>query len=215
MRRNKYQWPQLLSLANKTEAILIIGTRTDHESGGWYNTALTLTGDEVLGEHYKNHPVHFFDDGIAAEEATAVDTHVGKVGTPICFDSDYQDVIRRMVSDGAEFLAIPSMDAIHWGEKEHYQHAELFRHRAAENGRWIMVAASSGVTQVLDSNGNRVASLPIIDEGVLTYDVVKNNHTTFYNRAGWMLPWAVMFAAAVWVCILVVQTIRAGRRAVT
>ncbi|MGB0993390.1 MAG: apolipoprotein N-acyltransferase [Akkermansiaceae bacterium] len=213
LRRNKYQWPQMLKLAKETESILVVGTRTDHESGGWYNTALTFNGEGVLGEHFKNHPVHFFDDGVAGTEAKAVATPVGKTGTPICFDSDYQDVIRRMVSDGAEFLTIPSMDAIHWGEKEHYQHAELFRHRAAENGRWIMVAASSGMTQVLDPNGNRVAELPIIDQGVLTYELGKSNDVTIYNRAGWLLPWAAMGIAILWVIWIGVQMLLEKKKA--
>ena len=72
-----------------------------------------------------------------------------------------------MVADGAEFLVAPTMDAIHWGEKQHLQHAELFRHRAAENRRWMMVAATSGLTQVIDPNGLRVDSLPLMEEGGL------------------------------------------------
>jgi len=110
-----------------------------------------------------------------------------------------------MVADGAEFLLVPTMDAIHWGAKQHYQHAELFRHRAAENGRWIIVAATSGLTQVIDSNGNRLSSLPIIDEGVLVAEVGRRSGLTFYTRMGWVFPWMVMGVGLVWVMWLFVE----------
>ncbi len=208
VRRDQRQWDQLLGLAEETDAILVVGTQTLRDDGDWHNTALTLTKDGVAGEHYKNHTVHFFDDGVAGTEAKAVTTPRWKIGTPICFDCDYQDVIRRMVADGAEFLTIPSMDAIRWGEKQHFQHAELFRHRAAENGRWIVVAATSGMTQVIDPHGNRTKSLPIIEEGVLTAEIGKSKRQTIYTRAGWLFPWAAMGAGAFWVLWLFFRGLR-------
>ncbi|MCP5536240.1 MAG: hypothetical protein H7A51_08415 [Akkermansiaceae bacterium] len=211
VRRNHRQWRQLNDLAEETSSILVVGTQTS-TADGWYNTALTFSRDGVLGEHYKNHTVHFFEDGIAGKEANAVAAPRWKIGTPICFDCDYQDVIRRMVADGAEFLIIPSMDAIHWGEKQHDQHAELFRHRAAENGRWAVVAATSGMTQVIDPNGNRVQSIPMIEEGVLTTEIAKSNRQTIYTRAGWLFPWLCLVGGVGWVLWLGVQGILEKRQ---
>lgn len=210
VRRIERPWKQLTDLSAETDAIIVVGTQTSRVAPdeGWYNTALTLNQDGTVGEHYKNHTVHFFDDGVAGTEAKAVTTPEWKIGTPICFDCDYQDVIRWMVADGAEFLTIPSMDAIHWGDKQHYQHAELFRHRAAENGRWIVVAATSGVTQVIDPYGNRIKSLPIIEEGTLLAEVGKSNRLTIYTRVGWLFPWIAMFTGVAWVLWIFVQAIR-------
>jgi len=214
VRRNKIQWKQLTELSAETGAVVVVGTQTliTDPVKGWRNTALTLDKNGALGEHYKNHTVHFFDDGVAGTEAKAVTTPQWKIGTSICFDNDYQDVVRRMVADGAEFLAIPSMDAIHWGEKQHYQHAELFRHRAAENGRWIVVAATSGVTQVIDPNGNCIKSLPIIEEGVLTAEIGKSSQQTIYTRFGWLFPWITMCVGGIWVLWLFMQGVREKRQ---
>ncbi len=199
IRKNKKQWSQLTDFSKKMDVEMVVGTQTSSGDGDWYNTALAFHGDQEFGEHYKNHTVHFFDDGVAGTEAIAVHTPRWSYGTPICFDSDYQDVIRRMVADGAEFLVVPTMDAIHWGAKQRYQHAELFRHRAAENGRWVIVAATSGVTQVIDPNGNRLSSLPIIVEGVLVAEVGRENDMTFYTRIGWVFPWTAMVVGVLWV----------------
>lgn len=196
---------KLFQFAETMGAYVVLGTHSAAPDEGWRNTAMTVDARGFVGEHYKNHTVHFFDDGVPGTESKAVATAHGKVGTPICFDCDYQDVIRRMTADGAEFFAIPSMDAIHWGEQEHYQHAELFRHRAAENGRWLAVAATSGVTQILDPNGKRVKSIPIIEEGALSGEIGRVTELTLYTRIGWLFPWVVMVAGALWMIVLFLQ----------
>lgn len=196
---------KLYDLAAEKDSVIVVGTHKEIDESSRHNTALTLNKGGALGEHHKNHTVHFFDDGVAGTEAKAVDTGKWKIGTPICFDCDYQDVIRRMTASGAEFFTIPSMDGIHWGDKEHYQHAELFRHRAAENGRWIAVAATSGVTQVLDPYGNRVHALPIIEDGVLTAELGARSELTFYTRGGWLFPWAILIGSVIWVLVICVQ----------
>ena len=212
IRKDKRQWPQLTRFSTEMGAEMVVGTQTSDDDGDWYNTALAFYGEQVFGEHYKNHTVHFFDDGVAGTEAKAVHTPRWSYGTPICFDSDYQDVIRRMVADGAEFLVVPTMDAMHWGAKQQYQHSELFRHRAAENGRWIIVAATSGLTQVIDSNGNRLSSLPIIDEGVLVSELGRQSGLTFYTRMGWVFPWMAMGVGVVWMIWLFVEGLVDRRR---
>ena len=207
VRRQPQDMAKLHALVQKKDATLIVGTQTElsEAPGSWYNTALALDKNGVLGEHYKNQTLHFFDDGVAGTEAKSVQTSQWKIGTPICFDCDYQDVIRRMVNDGAELLTIPSMEGARWGEKEHYQHAEFFRHRAAENGRWIAVASTSGVTQIIDPYGNRVKSIPIMDEGILTAEIGAIQELTFYTKVGWLFPWIIMITGALWVILLFIQ----------
>ena len=50
--------------------------------GEWYNTALIVGGNGVLGEYYKNRPVHFFKDGMPGKSFDPIDTPLGKIGTP-------------------------------------------------------------------------------------------------------------------------------------
>lgn len=142
----------------------------------------------------KVHTVHFFDDGTPGSEALPVETDFGKVGTPICFDCDYEGIARKMTAAGARYFVVPTMDAESWSARQHDQHAELARMRAAENARWMVVAATSGVSQIIDPNGHLHARLGAMEQGGIT----------FYTRYGWLLAWCVLVLAAVaWVWLLI------------
>jgi len=212
IRKNDRAWLKLMMLAKEREVVMVVGTQTRLEYPDWYNTALTFNGDGELGTHYKNHTVHFFDDGLAGTETKSIQTELGKVGTPICFDCDYEDVSRGMALDGAEFFAVPSMDAQHWSVREHFQHGELFRHRAAENGRWMAVSSTSGLTQIIDPLGDRVSSIPLMDDGVLLGEIGRRSDLTIYTRWGWLFPWATMILGACWVMVMFFQFVFAHRR---
>lgn len=184
--------------ASTADALLVFGTQTRLEGAKWQNTALTVDGSQVLGEHGKNHTVHFFDDGERGPTATAIQTTLGKLGTPICFDCDFQDVVRRMTLAGAEFFAVPSMDAANWSARQHIQHAQLFRVRAAENRRCMAVAASSGVSQIINPTGRATASLAAMQQGTLSGTIMPLGTLTCYTRWGWLTPWVAMAALLVW-----------------
>lgn len=192
------------ALAAKRNAIIVFGTQTNLGGSKWQNTALTVDGTRLLGEHGKHHTVHLFNDGEAGPTMKAIGTPLGRMGTPVCFDCDFQDVVRHMTLDGAEFFAVPSMDAAHWGEKQHIQHAQLFRLRAAENRRPFVVAASSGVSQIISANGRSSLRLPSMVEDVLDGRLTPEKELTFFTRRGWLTPWAALVAMLAWLGRLVV-----------
>ena len=185
------------NLARERDATLILGTEKDIGSDAHYNQALTLDASGVIGSHYKNHPVPFLSDGVPGRVAKPIATRFGNIGTPICFDCDFTECVRRMTAAGAEAFAVPSMDAARWPARQHLQHAEIFRHRALENGRWIFVCATSGLTQLIDPHGNRVAQLPILKDGILETTLFLRSNSTFFTRTGWLFPWIICALALV------------------
>ena len=203
VRANKADMKAVQDLARQPQRVIILGTQTRPTPDHWFNTALTLGPDGVLGEHYKIHPVHLFDDGTPGTTALPVKTPLGTIGTPICFDCDYEGVVRKMTAAGAEFFAVPSMDAESWGAKQHWQHAELFRLRACENGRWMLVCPSSGMSQIIDPHGHGHAMLEPMKQGVLTGALNRETRLTFYTRFGWLMSWCLLAAAVVsWIALL-------------
>jgi apolipoprotein N-acyltransferase len=165
---------------------------------------MTMDASGVKGLHHKNHPVHFFADGTKGETAGTVATEYGKIGTPICFDCDYEIVIRRMTAAGAEVILSPVMDGRAWTARQHDQHAELFRIRACENGRWLVSSASSGVSQAIDPRGQVHARLPAMAEGSLVAEIRRETKLTFYTRAGWLVPRIVLVLAIfAWAMVLI------------
>ena len=204
VRENERDWKLLLDLCREEGVTLTFGTQSRPGGGDeWRNIALTMDHTGYLGEHNKVHTVHLFDDGQAGTSALPIKTRYGKVGTPICFDADYEGIVRGMVFAGAETVVIPTMDAESWSARQHDQHAELARIRAAENGRWIFVCATSGVSQVIDSRGHLHARLGAMQQGTILGLVKRETGLTFYTRIGWMLPWLVLgVAALVWIYLL-------------
>lgn len=181
-------WGDAISLCKEKNLILVFG-RLRHDTVGnprKFNEALTIDSSGIVGNHVKNRPVHLMDDGEKGTTANPVETWAGKIATPICFDCDAQWVCRRMVANGAEWIAAPTMDALHWGKTQKMQHAELFRHRAAENGRWVVVAATSGLTQIIDPAGQQVLTLPWPEEGVLQGSIGRRSKLTVFTRGGWL-----------------------------
>lgn len=193
LRANKRDWEIVQTLSRDSDITITLGTQ-DRPGGGtiWRNIALTLDPTGVLGEHTKVHPVHFFDDGTPGTTALPVLTAHGKVGTPICFDCDYEGVVRRMTAAGAEMFVVPTMDAESWSARQHDQHAELFRIRACENGRWMLVVATSGVSQLIDANGQVHARLAALQQGTISGLTQREIKLTFYTRLGWLTPWFIL-----------------------
>ncbi len=199
IRADKGDWELVQQLCRDRGITLTFGTQLHPQDGpGWRNIALTVDPAGVRGEHNKVHPVHFFNDGIAGTTALPRDTAHGKIGTPVCFDCDYEGVVRRMTTAGAELFIVPIMDAEAWTARQHDQHAELFRIRACENGRWMFVCATSGVSQVIDPNGQLHGRLGAMVSGTLVGSLKRETRLTFYTRFGWLTPWAVLAAAVAW-----------------
>ncbi|MGJ8643657.1 MAG: apolipoprotein N-acyltransferase [Luteolibacter sp.] len=203
IRAAERDWKLVSDLCREKNITLTFGTKAMSDGNGWRNIALTMDGSGFLGEHTKNHTVYFFNDGIAGQTALPIATENGKAGTPICFDGDYEGVIRKMTSAGAEYIVVPTMDAESWGAKQHDQHAELARMRAAENGRWIFVCATSGVSQLIDPSGHLHARLGAMKQGEISGKLKRETKLTPYTRAGWLFPWLVLaIAVALWIKLL-------------
>jgi apolipoprotein N-acyltransferase len=213
IRTDKRDWQLVRQLCLDRGITLTFGTQCHQTDGpGWRNIALTVDPTGVRGEHQKVHPVHYFNDGVAGSTALPIPTAHGRIGTPVCFDCDYETVTRRMTAAGAEAFIVPVMDAESWTAREHDQHAELFRIRACENGRWMFVCASSGVSQLIDPQGQLHGRLGAMTSGILIGSLGKESRLTFYTRFGWLTPWAILAAASAWgIGLLVPKRRHTGR----
>ncbi len=212
LRTNKRDWELVQKLCRERNITLTLGTQSRPGGGDtWRNIALTLDASGVRGEHTKVHTVHMFDDGIAGTTALPIETEFGKVGTPICFDCDYEGIVRSMTAAGAEMFVVPMMDAESWTARQHEQHAELFRIRACENGRWMFVCGTSGVSQVIDPMGQVHVKLASLESGPMIGTMKRETRLTFYTRYGWLVPWGVLGIVTVcWLLLLVPSRWRRG-----
>jgi apolipoprotein N-acyltransferase len=185
----------LRQFQEKHQGVHVFGTMRSTATS-WQNTALTMQRGQLLGSHVKNHTVHLMNDGQRGDTQQPITTEHGKIGTPICFDCDHQDVVRKMTLAGAEFFAVPSLDPARWGVEQHEMHGKLFALRAMENNRALAVASGSGVTQIINERGQVSKRLPLMKYEALEGFVTPNTHLTFFTQWGWFTNWLCLLISS-------------------
>ncbi len=121
-----------------------------------------------------------------------------QLGTPICYELLYPDLVRRFVGDGARLLLGITNDAWYGRTGAPYQFLAMTAMRSAETGTWTVRAANTGVSAIIDSSGRVRASLPIFERGKLVAQVPLRDEQqppTLYVRIGDAFAWACWVAA--------------------
>lgn len=124
------------------------------------------------------------NDLCAAHEHALLDTPIGKVGTSICFESTFSHIARAETLSGAEVLCVVSNDA--WFQRTHAaeQHLMMARLRAVENRRFLMRAAGTGISTVIDPYGRVRHRIDLFTPGIIVDDIVAGRSLSVYTRLG-------------------------------
>lgn len=107
-----------------------------------------------------------------------------KIGSLVCYESEYGDYVREFVGKGAEVITIITNDGW-WGNTSgHIQHAHFATLRAIETRRDIARSANTGISLFADNHGRiyqktRWWTADVIDRKLNRYEA-----TTFYVRHG-------------------------------
>ncbi|MDA8130685.1 MAG: hypothetical protein M0011_04170 [Elusimicrobia bacterium] len=161
------------------------------------NFAMFFGRGGLSGVYDKMHPVQFVETGLPSNrKPEPAITPLGRLGPQICYDLAFENGSRAMASRGAELIVTPTLDPEEWGALQHTQHSDMTAARAVETGLWIVRAASSGRSQIIDPLGRERALLANGTRGVLSGEARLRTGGTFYTRAGWLLgPFALLFTA--------------------
>ncbi len=125
------------------------------------------------------------DDDIAAGEgAQIIDVDGVNIGSLICFDSIYDGLARSSTREGANFIALGTNDSWFTDSAALYMHNAQAQMRAIENGRYVVRAANTGISTLIDSKGNVLECLPPLEEGMIVGEVCVNTHRTLYSHIG-------------------------------
>lgn len=111
----------------------------------------------------------------------------------ICYEVAYAELMRSTAAD-ADLLISITNDTWFGRSIGPQQHLQIAQARALENGRWLLRAANSGVTAILDPQGRVAARLPQFEEGVLTGNFQVMQGRTPYSRFGdaWLIALSVI-----------------------
>jgi len=92
--------------------------------------------------------------------------------------------MRRFVGEGSELLTTITNDAWFGRSSAAYQHFEQAMMRAVEEGRYLVRAANTGISGVVDPYGRVLASTRLFDTAVLVEEVRYLRARTVYSRVG-------------------------------
>jgi apolipoprotein N-acyltransferase len=109
-----------------------------------------------------------------------------RLGVSICHEILFPDVVSRSVEDGADVLVNVSNDGWLDGGSgvASRQHFAMAVFRAVETRRYLVRAATTGVSGVVDPYGRITKALPPGTGGVLTASVAGRTALTPYVRFG-------------------------------
>jgi apolipoprotein N-acyltransferase len=123
----------------------------------------------------------------------AVDGH--PVAAFICYEAIFPDLVREFAAGGAQLLVNITNDGWYGRTSAPYQHFAMAKFRAVENERYLVRAANTGISAVVDPHGRVVAQTELFEKTVLVRDVPLLAGSTFYSRHGDLFAWACLGAA--------------------
>jgi len=180
----------------------------------YYNAARLLARDGLAGPPY--HKVHlvpfgeyvplpklfFFARRVStaigeftpAPEPTLVRSGPLVLGIGICYEIIYPGLVRREVGDGANLLATLTNDSWYGragAQEQHFAGAAL---RSVENDRYLIRAAITGISGIVDPRGRILAESRPDEKTTVTGTVRRVSAKTAWTRWGFWIPRAVTLA---------------------
>ncbi|HEX5949915.1 MAG TPA: apolipoprotein N-acyltransferase [Actinomycetota bacterium] len=150
-------------------------------------------------------------DRVPGEEAHTVGVSgLPPFGTPICYENSFPRVEREMARRGAEFFVLTTNNASYGMTAASRQHVLMSRLRAVETGRWVVHAAVSGISAVVDPGGDVVARAELFVPGITRAPIRASRATTLYVRLGDWFVWLSLAAALA--LFAIPRSRRAGQR---
>ncbi len=164
----------------------------------------------TLGGRFAAKLVQEVSDFTPGEEAATglVDGH--RVGGFICYEAIFPSLVRRFAAGGAELLVNVTNDAWYGTTSAPHQHLAMAAFRAVENRRYLVRAANTGITAVVDPWGRVIEPTRLFDTTVLVREVPLVAGTTFCTRHGDLFAQA---CAAVALALVAASLLGPRRRA--
>jgi len=144
----------LLPVLKRTGLIMSVGiAEKDASTGIYYNTAVLLGPDGIIGKYRKNglnaQDVQLFGPGDT--DVGVFDTPIGRIALTICYDDTYWQYDRLAALRGAQIIGWHSVsDRVMPGTppaKARANHSTVasVQHMSALNGVWVIGATRSGI----------------------------------------------------------------------
>ncbi|HUU35321.1 MAG TPA: apolipoprotein N-acyltransferase [Vicinamibacterales bacterium] len=145
--------------------------------------------------------VEAVSDFTPGERVTMLPVGEHMASTAICYEIVYPHLMRQAVLEGAELLTTITNDAWYGDSSAPYQHFELASMRAIEQGRYLVRAANTGISGVVDPYGRVMARTRVFEDAVVNAEVRFLQTRTLYATIGDLVAQISLLGAlltAVW-----------------
>ena len=228
---------RLRAIAREARVPILIGS--DQIDRGvptrYYNSAFLIRDDGSTGGVYrKMHLVPFGEyvpfkrvlffaaplveavsDFSAGEDPVVLPVGGHLISTAICYEIVYPNLVRQFVLAGSQLLTTITNDAWFGQTSAPYQHFAQASMRAIEEGRYLVRAANTGISGIVDPYG-RVLQRSTLDEPVVMVGEARFlTTTTVYTRIGDTFAYASVAAtvAILWLARRRMKYFGSGRHA--
>jgi len=106
------------------------------------------------------------------------------VSTAICYEVTYPSQAREAVRQGSELLTTITNDAWYGESSAAYQHFEMAAMRAVEQGRYLVRAANTGVSGIIDPYGRVLIRTQLFETVAVVGEARFVQERTVYARIG-------------------------------
>lgn len=208
---------ELVRLAQQLRAPVVVGI-VESFPGAFYNASVVITPDgKTLGRYDKVRRVPFGEyvpfrgaidamsgglvsryvpsDAIAGIGPATLLTPDGTAGIVISWEVFFERRTRDAIGHGGQVLLNPTNGSSYWLTIVQSQQVASSRLRALETGRWVLQAAPTGFSAIIDPEGNVRQRAGVSERAVL--------EDTVQRRGG--LTWSVRFGPWPWLTLALVM----------
>jgi apolipoprotein N-acyltransferase len=198
----------------------------------YHNTALCLGPDLSASQYYKIHLVPFGEytpykkvfsfiekmTHAIGEITPGTEPHLHqfkslKFGSPICYEIIFPNLVRKFVKKGGNFLVTITNDGWYGRSSAPYQHFSMATLRAVENRRYLLRAATTGISGIIDPYGRILSKSELMTQTHLTGVITPSRALTFYTKFGDVLPLLSLTLSPLFLILAVVKKKNERKRA--
>ncbi|MCJ7579442.1 MAG: apolipoprotein N-acyltransferase, partial [Candidatus Aminicenantes bacterium] len=201
----------LFQFVQETDRTLLLGTNEMfpyQEINQYFNTALCLSPDLSTTEYHKIHLVPFGEYIPYQKIFSFISkmTHaIGEItpgkepqlhsfktllfGSPICYEIIFPNLVRKFTKKGAQFLTTLTNDGWYGKSSAPYQHFAIAVMRAVENRRFLLRAATTGISGIVDPFGRILVKSELETQTFLTGQITPFSSKTLYSITGDVLAY--------------------------
>ncbi|MBI4716006.1 MAG: apolipoprotein N-acyltransferase [Nitrospirae bacterium] len=135
-------------------------------------------------------------DFVPGETFTVMASPKGKIGTVICFEVIFPELVRQFTDEGADLMVTITNDAWFGKSAAPYQHFDQVFLRAVENRIPFARAANTGISGFVDPQGRVLEAGPLFKETFLVESLPLRSRKTFYTRFGDLFAYGCLLGSA-------------------